>query len=113
MPRISKHGLKRIEERLGASKDAAKKNISKAFKHGVTHKEAKGALKKWLDKKYLSYPQSTNLRVFRGNLYVFYYDTLITVFSIPENIKHSMESNMTPEAYARYNNTLKKQSHKE
>ena len=98
---LTKHGEKRIAERIGASQSSALKNANKAFKYGIRHKETLGGLHDWMSGKFLLHKSASNMRIYRGYMYVFSKDVLITVYPIPD-IYASIEDYVDPEAYDRY-----------
>lgn len=100
---ITKHGKRRMAERIGASaENAAQKNADRAFKKGIRHNETLGALHHWINGKYLNYRSAGDMRIYREYLYVFNHGILITVLNLPDEIKDSMEEYVLPEAFQRY-----------
>ena len=83
---VTKHGEKRIKERLGLSKKTAEKNAKKALELGLTHAETKSGLRKYLDKLYLSKGKANNMRVYHHFVYLFHNKTLLTIIALPHNL---------------------------
>ena len=83
---VTKHGEKRIKERLGLSKKTAEKNAEKALELGLTHAETKSGLRKYLDKLYLSTGKTNNMRVYRHFVYLIRKKTLLTIIALPHNL---------------------------
>ncbi|MCM1323934.1 MAG: hypothetical protein NC218_07220 [Acetobacter sp.] len=84
--RMTNHSIKRTKERLGLSKKIADKNAMKALEFGITHAEARGNLKKFMDKLYLSCGKANNMRVYHHHVYCFQGTCLITVINLPNNL---------------------------
>lgn len=83
---VTNHAKQRTKDRLGVSKKVANKIAGKALEHGVTHALAKGKLKSYLDKLYLSHKSANNLRVYNRKVYLFDKNILITVLNLPNNL---------------------------
>lgn len=83
---MTNHSIQRTKERLGLSKKIADKNAEKALELGVTHAEARGNLKKFMDKLYLSCGKANNMRVYHHHVYCFQGQTLITVINLPNSL---------------------------
>jgi len=83
---ITEHGAQRLKDRLGLSKKLAEKNARKALEWGVTHAEAKGRLRKYFDKLYLSCGIANNVRVYCRHVYIFHGNVLITIMDLPRNL---------------------------
>ena len=82
MTTVTKHGEKRMKSRCGIPKRAARRNAQTAYEKGLTYEEAKGKLKKFIDTKNGT-TELTDVRIWNGNVYVFYGEALITVYPIP------------------------------
>ena len=106
MAKLTRHGSQRVQERIGATSNAAYRNVKHAFRDGITHKETFGALHCWMSGKYLSNRVATNMRIYRGYLYVFKSDVLITVYPL-SGVFPSIEEYVEPEAYDRYLSSFK------
>ena len=107
MPKLTKHGEKRISERVYATDNAAVRNAKKALKNGIRHGETYGSLKKWLDGKFLGgKSKADQMRIYMGRLYVFSHGILVTVFDLPEEISNLLTECVEPEAYDKYESQL-------
>lgn len=83
-PKVTKHGYKRVRERLGIPKNAVQKNAERALKYGVPRQEVSGPLRRYLDALYYEYGTADNLRIYNRHLYIFCSgDVLVTVLNIP------------------------------
>jgi len=83
---LSEHAIKRIKQRLGIKRRAAKKTAQRAFDRGITLHNAKGELKWYLKKIYLNYGKADNIRVYGMHVFLFAEATLITVYHLPRNL---------------------------
>ena len=86
---ITPHACKRMKERLGLGKKAAKRNAQIAYDKGMCHAETRTRLKRYLDKEYLEYGNANNMRVYGEHLYLFRGKTLITIYQIPRKLRAS------------------------
>ena len=84
--RLTKHGKERIKKRLGTPKRSLEKIANDALTHGITHKEAKGRLSKYMDKLFLQHGNANNMRIYHEKIFVFKNDILITVLPLPHNL---------------------------
>lgn len=80
---MTRHSVKRTKERVGLSKKIADKNAQRAFQYGVTHSEASGGLRRYLDKLYLSNGNANNVRIYHRYVYMFRGSTLLTILPLP------------------------------
>lgn len=87
---ITRHAIKRMKERCGIPRKAAKGLAQKAMCDGVTHAEARGKLKRYISRLYKEYGQANGVRVYGRHIYLFAGSTLITVVHLP----HGMEGGM-------------------
>lgn len=84
---VTKHAKKRIHERLNINKKGSKKLAQKAIKKGISHSEATGQLKKYMDKLFLSHRSACNLRVYNQATFIFDRKFfLITVIPLPKDL---------------------------
>ncbi len=106
MPRLTRHGEKRLNERVGTHRTDSGKIAKRAYKHGIHHSETTGELKSWLSGKYFLRRTATQMRIFQGFLYVFAEGTLITVYPLPERFADNLEYYVEPAAYEAYSEYL-------
>ena len=83
---VTHHAKQRTKDRLGVSKKIADKIAKKALEHGITHAQATGRLKSYLDKLYLKHRRANNLRVYNRQVFLFTDNILITVINLPNNL---------------------------
>lgn len=81
MPYITRHGKKRIKQRLG--KKVPLDVAEKALKFGLKHEDATGSLKRYFDALYLAHGTANNTRIYKHKVFIFNGDTLITVLELP------------------------------
>lgn len=97
---VTNHAKQRTKDRLGVSKKIADKIANKALENGITHAQAKGNLKAYLDKVYLTHKNANNLRVYNRKVYLFRGAVLITVINLPNkliNIADKIQKNIAKE----------------
>lgn len=63
----------------------------KAFYEGITHKQTKGRLHKWVTSLFFKNCNANNIRLYGDNAYIFRGETLVTVIPIPGNLKKDFE----------------------
>lgn len=86
-PYVTNHAKQRIHERMGVSKKVSKRVASIALEKGLRASETKGRLKKYADAVYLSHCVGDNLRIYAEKVFVFQGNALITVLSLPNELK--------------------------
>jgi hypothetical protein len=84
---ITHHAYDRGKERLGFDRNALERMAMKAFVAGKLHKDCKGNLKKYIDHVYLSYRSANNIRIYGEAIYLFGFNTLLTVYNVPNDLK--------------------------
>ena len=102
MGKITRHAKARLQERIGAVNGSAEANVRNALRYGIGHKDTRGQLMYWLNKRYLSYETANNIKLYKGVVYLFAKETLMTVYPLPEYFLTNAEENFTPEGYCRY-----------
>lgn len=88
---ITKHGMKRVSQRVGIPKKAVIRNAKRAMRYGVTQQEAKGKLRNYMTGVYNMYETANNLRAYNRFVYVFVDDRLITVLNIPKKFQDAAD----------------------
>lgn len=63
----------------------------KAFYEGITHKQTKGRLHKWVTSLFFNNCNANNIRLYGDNAYIFCGETLVMVIPIPGNLKKDFE----------------------
>lgn len=87
---VTRHGERRVRQRVGINKKAVGRNADKALVYGVNHAQAKGRLKNYIGWLYNKYGGiGNNIRVYNGYVYVFRGERLITVLNLPNEYRRS------------------------
>ena len=115
MPNFTKHGKRRMKQRCGAGGKTATTLARRAYAEGITHAEARGELKKWMDKEYLIHG-SNNCRFYANKLYIFIKrgELLITVLDAPLHIEQNLKRYVDTKVYLTYKrNRVKRKNNPE
>ena len=80
---LTRHGKKRMKDRLGASKRSSDRIAEKALSLGITHAELTGSLCRYVDSIYLKKRTANNIRIYAQKIFLFRNDLLITVLPLP------------------------------
>lgn len=86
-PVVSKHGERRMRNRMGVPKKSTKRMAKKALEFGLTHSESSGRLHRYLDKLVLSHDAGATIRIYHQYVYLFGGERLITAFILPNNLQ--------------------------
>ena len=87
MPVVTSHTAARIEERVGAKGKSATETARRAFYRGITHKETRGKLHRYLSWVFLKEKKANNLRIWGNAVYLFASETLLTVLPLPHEFE--------------------------
>lgn len=68
---VSSHAKQRLNERCGFNKKAQRRMAEKAFDEGITHKQTKGRLNKWITSLYFRNKSANNIRLYGDKAYIF------------------------------------------
>ena len=88
---VSSHAKQRLKERCGFNKKPYERMAEKVFNEGITHKQTKGRLNKWITSLFFKNRNANNIRIYGDNAYIFCGETLVTVIPIPLSIKRDMD----------------------
>ncbi len=89
---ISKHGWKRLKQRMGLPKKILEKKVYEAFEKGVRFDNACGRVKRYIYKTYCGNKHLGNIRIHGGFIFLFdNRDTLVTVWTIPANVQKALQ----------------------
>lgn len=91
MVEVSRHAMKRLSERSGLSKKSAQRIAEKAYAEGITHKDTKGNLKKYVTSLFFNNTNANNIRLYGDKAFIFAGETLITVLQIPSSLTKDMK----------------------
>ncbi len=89
--KISDHAKQRMKERCGFNKKSQGRMAKKALEQGITHKQTKGRLNKWVTSLYFKNRNANNIRIYGDNAYIFCGDTLVTVIPVPPRLKKDLD----------------------
>ena len=89
---VTKHAQKRIKERCGFNKKAMNRMSRKAYIDGVSYRDTKGQLNKWLNNVYFKNENTNNIKLYGDKAYVFCDDKLVTVLQVPHRLSKNMRS---------------------
>lgn len=90
--KTTKHGEKRIRERVGVNKKTAEKLAEKAFAEGIRHQDTTGRLRKYLDKLLIN-GNANQINIYNRKVWLFKGDVLITTWGLPTHF-HKIEDKM-------------------
>lgn len=85
---VTKHAETRIRDRVGIPKRAVARHAEMALGNGRSWREIRGRVGEYARRLYFRYGIADNLRVYRGNVYLFHGNVLITVVNIPKSIQN-------------------------
>ena len=88
--KVSKHAEQRMRERCGLNKKSIERIAQKAYDKGISHKNTKGNLNKWITSVYLKNTKANNIRLYGEMIYIFCGNILVTVFQIPHNLSKNL-----------------------
>lgn len=78
----TKHGSKRVRQRIGVNKKAVDKVSAQAFEKGIPHKDIKGSLRRYLDRLLIN-GDANLIKVYSRQVWLFKDDLLITTWPLP------------------------------
>lgn len=84
--KITRHARRRLKSRLGIDGPAVERIAAAAWKDGQRQEDLRGEIRNYVRRKRESH-RCGNLRVYRGHIYVFVGNVLVTVYWIPEKLK--------------------------
>lgn len=90
-PEVTRHGGRRMRQRLGIPKAATEKNARIALERGICHGETTGALSGYLTALYFEHHNANNIRIWCNFIYIFCCERLITVFPLPQKYRRTVE----------------------
>lgn len=80
-----------MKERCGFNRKAQGRMAEKAFYEGITHKQTKSRLHKWVTSLFFKNCNANNIRLYGDNAYIFCDETLVTVIPIPNDLRKDFE----------------------
>lgn len=89
---ITRHAMKRCRGRLGVPKKAVQSLADAALVEGTARQDVTGHARRYMDQAYLSHRVADNIRAYRGSLFLFRGDTLITAWPLPANVHRRIDA---------------------
>ena len=90
---VSRHGERRVRQRVGLPKRAVERNAQRALTEGIGYKEAVGALRRYIGWLYERYDgNGNNIRINGDKVWVFHDGILITVLNVPGEHRKAAKS---------------------
>lgn len=83
--KISNHAKQRMKERCGFNRKSQERMAEKAFNEGISHKQTKGRLNKWVTGLFFKNTKANNIRLLGNYAYIFAGEILVTVITIPSD----------------------------
>lgn len=90
--KITKHADQRMKERCGFNSKSRERMAERAFHEGISHSQTKGRLNKWMTKLYFNNTNANNIRIYGEKAYIFCDETLVTVLSVPTELKRDIRN---------------------
>ena len=90
--RVTNHAKKRSKERSGVTKGQIDNMAKRAFHEGITHKQARNELSRWMDAEFLKYKTANECRFYANHLYIFHNQTLITILDADPKYEKDLEN---------------------
>lgn len=89
MAHVSEHADYRARKRLGLPRRAIARAAAKARTAGIPRESWAGAIRAYLDRKFLNHPVPRDLRIHGGNVYIFDLSdgTFVTCFPLPSRLR--------------------------
>lgn len=88
--KITKHAKIRIKERINIPKQSIDRTCLMVLEKGMSHKDATGRLRKYIDWLYFKYQKANNIKIYGEFTYLFYNQILITVIPLPSDYKNAV-----------------------
>ena len=88
---LTKHGTKRVRQRVGVSKRGVERAAEKAMTQGITHEQSTGKVHQYITRLYFQHNTANNIRIWCNYVYIFCDDRLVTVFNLPPELRKPVE----------------------
>ena len=87
---ITRHGIKRVRQRLGLPKKAVEKLVNEAEERGLPPGAYSGQMRRYLDwvVRHKHDAQRASLLVHSGHVFIFRNDVFITAWPLPYHLRH-------------------------
>ena len=86
---VTRHADRRIRERVGVPRSAARKLAVKAKTQGVERRDTSGSLRRYLDYVFYYNDNSDAIYVWAEKVYIFADEALVTVLNLPTRYKNA------------------------
>lgn len=83
---ITIHAYEKAKERFKWKNKVLDKMALKALNEGMSHKDTKSRLNKYISRKWKMYKHCNNTRIYGENIYFFKDDVLITLYRLPNEL---------------------------
>lgn len=84
---ITSHAFQRGKERLSLKYNAFQRLASTAYRCGLNHKDCTGRLYRYIKHLCNGHSNANNVKIYGEHVYLFKDNLLITVFSIPKDLR--------------------------
>lgn len=91
--KITKHAEERLKERFGIKRKSMQRIVNRVLERGLSHREAKGKVKNYMTELYLKHSRANNIHIYGSDVYIFRFETLITVLHLPSEILNALLKN--------------------
>lgn len=89
---ITDHAYLRAKERLSFSPSTLDRLAPKAFSGGITHKDTKGKVNRYITKLWNYNKSINNIRVYGEVVFLFSDNILVTLYQIPNEFKRMIKN---------------------
>lgn len=90
--RVTRHARRRLKQRAGVCKRNCNKSANDAVKYGLRASDLAGELRNYVEGATIAHGRNLgDVRVFRQKIYIFEYETLITVLNLPYKFHRTVE----------------------
>ena len=80
---VTRHAEDRMHQRSGLKKKSLQRLADRAYDRGTPRAELKSEIRHWVDHRYETHDQNTDLRVYGDKLYVFCEHRMVTLIQLP------------------------------
>ena len=82
----TQHAYSMAKDRLGWKRSTLDRMMPRAFSEGMTHCEARGRLRRFLDRKWQLHRSCNNVRIYGENVLFFSGTTLVTLYRLDNQL---------------------------
>lgn len=84
---LTKHGKKRARRRVGTRRGRSQQLADEAWDLGLHHRQAKGSLRRYLDKILKRGKSADRIVVYKDRVFLFFGHVFLTVWALPHNLR--------------------------